>query len=93
MIKNLTITNFRTHRLVELKQLGRVNVLLGKNNSGKTAALEALFFLSLPLNPREVLVRLNELRGYGAGTDPEGKPCSSGEAASFPQRYSSRCRA
>ena len=71
MIKNLAITNFRTHRLVQLGHLGRINVLLGMNNSGKTAALEALFFLSLPLNPREVLVRLNELRGYSAGTDFE----------------------
>ena len=71
MITSLTIRNFRSHRMVELTDLGRINLLLGQNNSGKTAALEALFFLALPSNPREVLARLNELRGYGPGADFE----------------------
>jgi len=71
MIQNLEIQNFRSHRSVELTKLSRVNLLLGKNNSGKTVTLEALFFLSLPYNPRDVFVRLNELRGYGPGTDFE----------------------
>jgi len=71
MFTNLTMENFRTHPRVRLEGLSRVNLLSGRNNSGKTAALEAIFFLALPSNPREVLVRLNELRGFGAGTDFE----------------------
>ena len=71
MIHGLRITNFRCHRQVELLGLSRINLLLGKNNSGKTAVLEALAFLSLRANPRDVMVRLNELRGYGAGADQD----------------------
>jgi AAA15 family ATPase/GTPase len=52
-----------------MKELANVNILLGKNNSGKTAILEALLFLSLPSSPHKVLMRLNELRGYRTGED------------------------
>jgi AAA15 family ATPase/GTPase len=69
MIQNLTIKNFKTHKSIEMRELTNVNILLGKNNSGKTAVLEALFFLSIPFNPRGVLIRLNDLRGYGTGED------------------------
>lgn len=69
MIRNVSIRNYRTHRQVELNELGRINLLLGKNNAGKTAALEALFFLSRPESPQDVLIGLNEVRGYGAGED------------------------
>lgn len=71
MIQNLTIKNFKAHKSTEMKELANVNILLGKNNSGKTGVLEALLFLSLPSNPRDVLTRLNELRGYKPGTDFE----------------------
>ncbi len=64
----IELENFRTHAFVKLSDLGRINVLLGKNNSGKTAFLEAIFLL-LTANPREVLISLNELRGYSAGAD------------------------
>jgi AAA15 family ATPase/GTPase len=69
MIRNLTIKNFKAHKSIEMKELANVNILLGKNNSGKTAVLEALFFLSIPSSPRDILVRLNELRGYGMDED------------------------
>ena len=71
MIYTLRITNFRCHHQAELHGLSRINLLLGKNNSGKTAVLEALLLLSLPGNPRDVMVRLNELRGYGPGADQD----------------------
>ena len=71
MIHSLRITSFRCHRQAELLGLSSINLLLGKNNSGKTAVLEALLFLSLPANPRDVMVRLNELRGYGPGADQD----------------------
>lgn len=71
MIYSLRITSFRCHRQAELPGLSRINLLLGKNNSGKSAVLEALLFLALPANPRDVMVRLNELRGYGPGADQD----------------------
>jgi len=69
MIQNLTIKNFKAHKSIEMKELTNVNILLGKNNSGKTAMLEALLFLSLPSSSQKVLMRLNELRGYRTGED------------------------
>ena len=68
VFSSIELENFRTHAFVKLSDLGRINVLLGKNNSGKTAFLEAIFLL-LTANPREVLISLNELRGYSAGAD------------------------
>ncbi len=47
MLKSLKIENFRGFENFELKQLGRINLLVGENNSGKTSVLEAVqIFLS-----------------------------------------------
>ena len=40
--KDLTIRNFRGIKDLTLPELGRVNLLAGKNNTGKSSALEAL---------------------------------------------------
>jgi AAA15 family ATPase/GTPase len=63
MIQNLTIKNFKAHKSIEMKELANVNILLGKNNSGKTAILEALFLLSFPYT----LNSLINMRGYTTG--------------------------
>ncbi len=42
MITTLKIENFRLFKHLEIKDLKRVNLFAGKNNSGKTALLEAL---------------------------------------------------
>ena len=42
MITTLKIENFRLFKNLEIKDLKRVNLFAGKNNSGKTALLEAL---------------------------------------------------
>lgn len=41
-IKNLCITSFRGIKDLNLLNLGRVNILVGKNNTGKTSTLEAI---------------------------------------------------
>ncbi len=69
MINHLSIENFRSHKQTELKDCGRVNILLGKNNAGKTAVLEAILMLCFPPNPREILILLNEQRGYMPGEE------------------------
>lgn len=66
MIRSLHIQHFRSHREVHLKNLGRINLLTGMNNTGKTVALEALFLLSLAAYPQIAINQLNRLRGYGA---------------------------
>ena len=48
MLKSLKIKNFRCFEEFDLPQLGRVNLLVGKNNSGKTSILEALHILNSP---------------------------------------------
>ncbi|MEI6332318.1 MAG: AAA family ATPase [Pseudanabaena sp. ELA645] len=52
MLKSLKIENFRCFPSFEMQQLGRLNLLVGTNNSGKTSILEALQLLfELPINP------------------------------------------
>lgn len=45
MLKTIKIKNFRCFQSFELQQLGRVNLLVGTNNSGKTSILEAIQLL------------------------------------------------
>jgi energy-coupling factor transporter ATP-binding protein EcfA2 len=49
------IDGFRGLRSLNLDGLGRVNILVGRNNSGKTSVLEALSILCQPQNPYEWL--------------------------------------
>ena len=42
MLDSLLIKNFRSLEHLEVPKLGRVNLLVGKNNSGKSTVLEAL---------------------------------------------------
>jgi AAA15 family ATPase/GTPase len=59
-IKNLTIHKFRGLRDLNLQNLGRINLLVGINNSGKTSVLEAISTYCCPLDPLEWL---NTARG------------------------------
>lgn len=45
MLKSLSIQNFRQFRDLKIERLNRINLIAGKNNSGKTAVLEALYLL------------------------------------------------
>lgn len=51
----IEIDGFRGLRSLNLDGLGRVNILVGRNNSGKTSVLEALSILCQPNNPDEWL--------------------------------------
>src|SRR5882724_4801954 len=50
-ITELTVGRFRGLRDVSLNDLGRVNILVGPNNSGKTSLLEVLSLAANPLDP------------------------------------------
>jgi len=63
MITQVAIKRFKSHKDVTLAGLGRINLLLGRNNSGKSAALEAILYALLPQNPKAVFELLNESRG------------------------------
>lgn len=49
--EHLSITAFRGLRQLTLEKLGRVNLLVGFNDSGKTSVLEAIALMARPLDP------------------------------------------
>ncbi len=52
MINSLLIRNFRIFKEIEIKRLKRVNLFVGKNNSGKSCLLEALQIYATKGNPQ-----------------------------------------
>ncbi|MCY4172923.1 MAG: AAA family ATPase [Cyanobacteria bacterium MAG CAR3_bin_5] len=69
MFENLEIRNFRLFEHLKIEKLGRVNLLAGMNNSGKTSVFEALFLLCGIGNP-ELVLRVNAFRGFGELVTP-----------------------
>lgn len=61
MIKSLLIRNFRIFKEVEIKKLSRVNLFVGKNNSGKSCLIEALQIYATKGNPK-ILYEINSSR-------------------------------
>jgi hypothetical protein len=70
-IENLTITNFKCFKHLEVMNIGRVNLIGGKNNVGKTAFLEAVELLALPSKPEELAYLINTIlsRRQGGSKD------------------------
>ncbi|HVB02885.1 MAG TPA: AAA family ATPase [Chitinophagaceae bacterium] len=62
IFKVLTIKNFRGIRNCTISNLTRVTLILGKNNSGKSSILEAIFLLSGAGNPL-FAVNVDNFRG------------------------------
>ena len=62
MFDSLQILNFRGFGNFRMDRLSRINLITGKNNSGKTSLLEATFLLCGPGNP-ELVVNANVMRG------------------------------
>ncbi len=63
-LQNLEIKNFRAFRHLTIPRLGRVNLITGKNNVGKTAVLEAIRLFAERGSPkllRDLLVRRSEV--------------------------------
>ncbi len=61
ILPSLEIRQFRILRKLEIERLGRVNLIVGKNNVGKTSVLEAIYLYANPGNP-EVLLDLISTR-------------------------------
>lgn len=64
MIERISISNFRGFSHLELHGLRRINVLVGRNSSGKTSILEAIFLSSGAAAPNQVF-QLRALRHLG----------------------------
>jgi hypothetical protein len=52
MLPSLQIKNFRAFRALTIERLGRVNLIVGTNNAGKTCVLEAVELLFNSGDPR-----------------------------------------
>jgi len=59
MFRSVRIQNFRQFKDLELKNLGRINLITGQNNTGKTSLLEALFLLDNPNDPTRTIIAAN----------------------------------
>jgi AAA15 family ATPase/GTPase len=66
MYTSFEIENFRCFNRLKVDKLARINLITGKNNSGKTSLLEALWLHAAPNNPMLTL-RLNHIRGIKEG--------------------------
>ena len=62
MLERLHIRNYRVFNDLTIDRLSRINLIAGKNNSGKTSLLEAIFLLAGGGNP-QLAVNTNVIRG------------------------------
>lgn len=76
MYSRISIKNFRGIGSLEVDGLRRINLIVGRNNSGKTTFLEAVFLLGGAPNP-QLPTTLGQLRGQRLGDtypDPVWRP-------------------
>jgi ABC-type branched-subunit amino acid transport system ATPase component len=71
MLPNLKILNFRMLRHLEIPRLARVNLIVGKNNSGKSTVLEALQVYAQRARPvfLDALVKTHKEENYDVDED------------------------
>ncbi len=68
MLERLHIRNYRVFNELEIDKLSRINLIAGKNNSGKTSLLEAIFLLAGGGNAQ---LAVNGHINRGIGLDPD----------------------
>lgn len=96
MIENISIKNFRGIKELSIENLGRINIILGNNNCGKTSVLDAILLFSGATNPR-LAVTINWVRQYAKisnemfhinfyGMNPENQIVLSGKYNSSKER-------
>ena len=75
MFKQFLINNFRCFATLALNQLKRVNLIAGKNNTGKTALLEAIHLHNNPAN-WQLPIEINKQRGIANPSKAMEDVCS-----------------
>jgi len=71
MLSSLEIRNFRTFHHLRIERLGRVNLVVGKNNVGKTTLLEALRLYGSFWPGRTAHLILNERNEVSSSSEGE----------------------
>lgn len=69
MIESLEIKNYRNLKHLTLHKLGRINLFVGKNNTGKTSVLEAISIYSKKGSLQWILQLLEDRGEYNRRTD------------------------
>ena len=87
MYSRISIKNFRGIGSLEVDGLRRINLIVGRNNSGKTSFLESLFLLGRAPDPH-LPTRLGQMRGQRLGRHIS-RPIM---AAAVPQHGSKKSR-
>jgi len=62
MLNSIKIQNYRNLKHLDIEKLGRVNLIIGKNNTGKTSLLEALYLFTSQ-NEIDVIAKIIGGRG------------------------------
>lgn len=75
MLKSLRIRNYRVFKDLEVGGLKRINLIAGKNNSGKTSLLEAICLLVSHKNP-QVAINSHVVRPPTPADEPATTPLS-----------------
>ena len=70
-INNVTIERFRTFRKLQVQGLGRVNLITGRNNTGKSSFLEGLRILATGAALDELHDILRDREEYATGPEAE----------------------
>ncbi len=96
-ISSLTIERFRSLRQLKLEGLGRVNLVTGKNNTGKSSLLGALRILASDASPTVLASILRYREEDVANSEDVGRPAETDNLAQlgslftgFPQLAESR---
>ncbi len=63
MYKDIDVEYFRGIKSLQLKDMGQINLFLGKNNCGKSTVLDAIFLISGFSNP-SLNFLINQMRDY-----------------------------
>jgi predicted ATPase len=73
VFRDLRITNFRGFRNFQMDGLGRINLLVGPNNCGKSTVLEALLLLAEQADPAAVGLTCFARGGMESGDSSNGQ--------------------
>ncbi|MCK4125261.1 AAA family ATPase [Ralstonia pseudosolanacearum] len=68
--ESINVGKYRALNDISFEKLGRVNLIVGINNAGKTSALEAVYLLANQVDPRGLLELLRRRTRMDLGTTP-----------------------
>ena len=88
ILNSLEIRGFRGFRHLQIERLGRVNLIVGKNNVGKSSLLEALQLYAVKGSPAVIweLLRIRDESRYSSEVRDERRYTSFNRSASIEDR-------